>query len=147
MRNSPHQSRLRIGRHSIPGQVYHVTIATRGRIAFFADLRNARTTVLTLRAASDLGDAETLAYVLMPEHLHWLMTLGSHRPLHRVVHAFKSVSAHRVGQPVWQRGFHDHALRSDEDCVAAARYIIANPVRRGLVERAGDYPHWDAVWL
>jgi hypothetical protein len=28
-----------------------------------------------------------------------------------------------------------------------ARYIIANPIRAGLVERAGDYPLWDACWL
>ncbi|MFV3290267.1 transposase, partial [Pseudomonas sp. NY11955] len=28
-----------------------------------------------------------------------------------------------------------------------ARYIVANPIRAGLVSRVGDYPHWDAVWL
>jgi len=28
-----------------------------------------------------------------------------------------------------------------------ARYIIGNPVRSGLVQRVGDYPFWDAVWL
>jgi hypothetical protein len=28
-----------------------------------------------------------------------------------------------------------------------ARYIVANPLRAGLVEHLGDYPHWDAVWL
>jgi hypothetical protein len=48
---------------------------------------------------------------------------------------------------LWQRGFHDHALRQDDDLAAAARYVIANPVRRGLVKRVADYPHWDAVWL
>ena len=51
------------------------------------------------------------------------------------------------GQPIWQRGFHDHALRKDESVLAAARYIIANPLRAGLVRRVGDYPLWDAVWL
>jgi putative transposase len=52
-----------------------------------------------------------------------------------------------LGYPVWQRGFHDHALRKEEDIVSVARYIVANPVRDGLVRRIGDYPHWDAVWL
>jgi hypothetical protein len=28
-----------------------------------------------------------------------------------------------------------------------ARYIIANPLRAGLVDRIGDYPLWDAMWL
>ena len=46
-----------------------------------------------------------------------------------------------------QDGYHDHALRQEEDLRAVARYIIANPVRAGLVERIGDYPHWDAAWL
>ena len=34
-----------------------------------------------------------------------------------------------------------------EDIQAAARYIIANPLRAGLAERAGDYPYWDCIWL
>jgi hypothetical protein len=29
----------------------------------------------------------------------------------------------------------------------AARYLVANPLRPGLVERIGDYPYWNAVWL
>jgi len=30
---------------------------------------------------------------------------------------------------------------------AVARYIVLNPKRAGLVERIGDYSHWDAIWL
>jgi REP element-mobilizing transposase RayT len=53
----------------------------------------------------------------------------------------------RSSNPVWQRGFHDHALRRDEDIVRVARYIVANPLRAGLVSRIGDYPLWDSVWV
>jgi hypothetical protein len=38
-------------------------------------------------------------------------------------------------------------LRSDEDVIATARYIIANPIRAGIVEKVGAYPLWDAVWI
>ena len=48
---------------------------------------------------------------------------------------------------VWQDGFHDHALRREEDLRAAARYVVANPLRAGLVETIGQWPLWDAVWL
>jgi REP element-mobilizing transposase RayT len=48
---------------------------------------------------------------------------------------------------VWQAGFHDHALRKEEDMQAVARYVVANPLRAGLVTRLGDYPLWDAAWL
>jgi putative transposase len=48
---------------------------------------------------------------------------------------------------VWQRGFYDRAIRKEEDLLAVARYIVANPLRAGLVSQLSDYPFWDAVWL
>jgi len=47
----------------------------------------------------------------------------------------------------WQPGFHDRAIRSDEDLQALARYVVANPLRAGLVTSIGRYSHWDAVWF
>jgi putative transposase len=52
----------------------------------------------------------------------------------------------RTGK-LWQRGFYDHALRKDEDVLKLARYIVANPIRAGIINKIGDYPLWDAVWL
>ncbi|WP_423835161.1 transposase [Stutzerimonas stutzeri] len=114
-----------------------------------------------------------LARVLMREmrHLHGeqhveIIGLGRHaRPCalayriahchcRRVIQRLKSrsgIAINRItgesGARVWQRGFHDRALRQDEDMIEAARYIVANPLRAGLVERIGDYPSRDAVWL
>ncbi|MNC83563.1 hypothetical protein D3C75_1375940 [compost metagenome] len=48
---------------------------------------------------------------------------------------------------LWQAGYHDRAIRREDDVKTAARYIIANPLRAGLVKRIGDYPLWDAIWL
>ena len=48
---------------------------------------------------------------------------------------------------VWQKGFHDHALRRGGDLLKTARYVVANPLRAGLAKDLGDYPLWDAVWL
>jgi REP element-mobilizing transposase RayT len=64
-----------------------------------------------------------------------------------VVGSVKSVVAHAAGQPIWQKGFHDHALRREADVVGIARYIVRNPVRAGIVMRPGLYPHWDSIWL
>lgn len=58
----------------------------------------------------------------------------------------RSIGAGHQGT-CWQPAFHDHALRKDEDRINVARYIVANPLRAGLVERLGDYPHWDSIWL
>ncbi|MNW20243.1 hypothetical protein D3C71_2205540 [compost metagenome] len=48
---------------------------------------------------------------------------------------------------LWQKGFHDRALRREEDLLKVARYVVANPLRAGLVEKLGDYPLWDAIWV
>lgn len=154
MQNFPHGSEFRKGRISIEHQIYLVTSVTCNRQRLFQDLHAGRKVVQALRYASDSGEAETLAYVVMPDHLHWLLSLGEKVDLTRLVGAMKRYSARRInelygvsGRCIWQRGFHDHALRSDEDVPAVARYIVANPLRARLVKRIGDYPLWDAAWL
>ena len=98
------------------------------------------------------GDARPLCWVLMPDHWHGLVELGEHDDLSLVMNRFKAVSTKALVEegcvkPVWARGFHDHALRQEEDVMSAARYIVANPVRAGMVHRALNYPYWDCVWL
>jgi hypothetical protein len=46
---------------------------------------------------------------------------------------------------LWQPGFHDHALRLEEDRNRVAEYLLANPLRRGLATEIGGYPHWDSA--
>lgn len=94
-----------------------------------------------------------LAWVLMPDHVHWLLQLGAKDDLSSVVNRLKSASSRRankiLGQKgaIWQKSFHDHALRAEEDVRAIARYIVANPLRAGLVDNVHNYPFWDAIWL
>ena len=143
---------LRIGRVTIVGQIYIVTTSTNRRQPLFADFWTGRVVVRTMREIDVAGLTTTLAYVVMPDHLHWLLELRNSR-LDHVVQILKGRSAYalrlhrpRPGQ-VWQHGFHDHALRNDERVTDAARYIIANPVRAGIVRRVGNYPLWDCVWI
>ncbi|MDN5874266.1 MAG: transposase [Sinobacteraceae bacterium] len=127
-------------------------MVTRNRAAVFCDFTLARLTIAELRACDEAGICQTLSFVLMPDHLHWLVKLET-GDLHNLVRRFKSRSAAAVnrvcgmlGISVWQRGYHDHAVRDDEDIRAIARYIVANPLRAKLVDNIMDYPHWDAVW-
>lgn len=137
---------LRKGRASLPGTVYHVTTVTRHRRPYFSALDNGRKLVRELMALHAEGRAETLCYVVMPDHLHWLMRLHQ-GTLPDAMRRLKARSAQVIGHAVWQPNYFDHAVRSDEDLHAMARYIVANPLRAGLVTRLGDYPLWDAVWL
>jgi len=144
--------RLRRGRFSEPGRVYLLTAVTRNRQPHFLDLTTARLLVAQLRAAHDEGWVSSLAWVVMPDHLHWMVQLERHS-LDRLMRRVKSCSARQANRLLglsdsfWQDGYHDRALRRDEDLLAVARYIVANPLRAGLVRRVGDYPFWDAVWL
>ena len=90
--------------------------------------------------------------MVMPYHLHWLFALGGGKPLSQVVADVKRCSAWRInemagrtGRPVWQRWFHDRALRHEESIRDAARYVVASPLRAGLVRTIGDYSLWDSM--
>lgn len=88
----------------------------------------------------------------MPDHVHWLCTLGEVVTLPLLVAGVKGAATRRlralgVSGAVWQEGFFDRALRREEDMQAAARYLVSDPVRQGLVESLGDYAHWDAAWV
>jgi REP element-mobilizing transposase RayT len=138
---------LRIGRVSIPGQIYHVTMTTQSREAVFAGFAAASVAARCLYADSITGRVQTLAYVVMPDHVHWLLQLGEQTNLPVAVRIYKAIVSAALERHIWQRGFHDHALRAEEDVAAVARYIVANPLRAGLCKRIGDYPFWNAVWL
>lgn len=150
----PHSRDLRKGRFSEPGRVYHVRTSTERHRPLFEDLRLGREVVNSLRFLHERGDVESLAFVVMPDHLHWLIRLSEPASLERPMHAMKSYTAHRIngrigarGARVWQAGYFDRALRKDDDLRNVARYIVLNPIRAGLCRRLGDYPLWDAIWV
>ncbi|OGS72090.1 MAG: transposase [Gallionellales bacterium GWA2_60_142] len=149
----PGHRSLRKGRASVPNGVYLVTTITLERNRLFTDFAVGCAAARCFEDADLLGDARMLAWVLMPDHAHWLLQLGERDPLKRVVNRLKSASARHVNRvrgtygAIWAKAFHDHGLRGEEDLRDTARYVVANPLRAGMVNRVGDYPFWNAVWL
>jgi len=124
---------------------YFVTICTAERASSFTDPRLATMVVdaLLWRRQHGIG---LHAYCVMPDHLHLLLTLGSSGlSLSALLRAFKSYTTRLSwglgyqGQ-LWQARFHDHILRQAEDGRAIGVYILANPVRAGLVDDPEAYP-------
>ncbi|NMM36570.1 MAG: transposase [Glaciimonas sp.] len=144
---------LRHGRASLTGQIYHVSTTTICRSRLFADFRMGCVAARCFESRTTLVDAQMLAWVLMPDHVHWLIQLGEKTTLDTLVSRLKATSARNVNQishrtgAVWARAYHDHALRSDEDLASVARYIVANPLRAGLVKSVAHYPFWNAIFL
>ena len=88
--------RLRNGRARGSGRIYLITITCHGRQAHFATLQSGRCFVQALRATR--AHAVTLGYVVMPDHIHWLLVLREHADLATTVQKAKSVATQR-----WRR--------------------------------------------
>ncbi|CDF85404.1 hypothetical protein PKB_4075 [Pseudomonas knackmussii B13] len=146
-------SALRKGRVSVDHMVYLVTTTTLHRQPRFQHFPSACTAARCFEDQILLGDSRMLAWVLMPDHVHWLIHLGEGQQLASIINRLKSSSARKVNQQLnsggtlWASAYHDRALRRDDDLRSAARYLVANPLRAGLARRIGEYPFWNAVWL
>jgi REP element-mobilizing transposase RayT len=126
--------------------VYFVTTCAQKDTAPFTDERLAQVVIDALTWLRAERDVRLYAYCLMPDHLHVLLQLGgSGRPLGAAIGAVKRFSTKASwdmgysGQ-LWQDRFYDHVMRTSEDGKRMARYILENPVRRGLVWEAEMYP-------
>jgi len=77
---------------------------------------DARLVVREMQALNDSETLTSLAWVIMPDHVHWLFQLGNDRTLSHAMKGFKASSALSSNRflnrcdPVWQRGFYDHAV-------------------------------------
>jgi len=144
--------RLRIGRHSEFGRLYLLTTITQQRRPIFNNFQLGRLVVDQFRQAHEDGIVISKAWVVMPDHFHWLIELQN-KTLCELMCRIKSRSSVNINrltkthERVWQKGYYDRALRQEDDVKAAARYIIQNPIRAQIASRIGDYPLWDACWI
>ena len=126
-------------------------------------------------------NAHTYAYVVMPTHIHWVVCpspedferFRSHQIdnrgkyardpaqyyLVKIIEDYKRHVAYAIntlrnsrGAQIWQEGFFDVAMRTQDAINKAARYVIFNPVKAGLIEDLEDYPfvegeaiNWDFI--
>ena len=143
--------RLRIGRYSQGRQIYLITGVCWKRQRLFSNFVAARIVVRSLHDAE--RSAKTLCYVVMPDHFHWLMQLEEGVDLSATVRFVRALSTMRIKdrfcdvERIWQKGFYDRMMRREEDLQAVARYVVANPVRAGLVRSVREYSFWDAIWI
>jgi len=124
---------------------YSLTFCTFNREPYFQDAETVRVTLTQIERAAQLEGFEVPAYCFMPDHTHLLVVGGSHESLlPRFIKTSKQLSAYeyrqRTGRSLWQRSGWDRVLRGEEATSDVARYILANPVRAGLVTSAEHYP-------
>lgn len=137
---------LRLGRVFDTSPLYFVTCCTHGRRSCLAR-KGIHTALLFFaeRAERDFGIAVG-RYVIMPDHVHLFVRGGADFVLGRWVGMLKqslgkASSLSRKNTQIWQEGFFDHVLRSNESYAQKWEYVRENPVRAGLVSRSEDWPY------
>ena len=103
-----------------------------------------------IAACRDRGFYKLHAFVLMPDHLHVLITPEIETTIEKAMQMIKGGSAHRMGAekpqafPIWHRGFHDRWIRDADQFWKAKTYIEQNPVKAKLFESVESYP-WSSA--
>jgi putative transposase len=120
---------------------YFVTSITFQRRRLFQVEANARLFLETLQHYRALGHYKLHAFVVMPDHVHLLITPQG-ITIERAVGLIKGGFSHRVGSkfPVWQKSFSQRRMRDAEEFVIRRQYIHQNPLRARMVQSAEDYP-------
>ena len=120
---------------------YFVTICASRRGDVFGEVAGGSVRLNALgrcaRACLDGIDSHHSATVdtsiVMPDHVHAVVVLGLRSqgvPLQTVIGQFKAAVSRTSGRPgLWQRGYHDHIVRGDEDLERVRDYIVSNPAR------------------
>jgi len=126
-------------RTSRPG-TFFVTSGTYNRRRLFQVTANAELLLETIQHYRAEGHYKLHAFVIMPDHLHLLLT--PQETLERAVGLIKGGFSHRLASrlPIWQRSFTDHRIRDAEDFEIRRNYIHQNPVRSNLVSSPELYP-------
>jgi putative transposase len=154
----------------VPGVSYFITAVIVGRQPVFLDAANCRTVVDALAFQRQQGKVELFAFVVMPDHMHWILqprhphtvtgtvrdfktftakairnaAIARHNSRMLAVFAFGALRRQRQGFKIWQDDSWTEPITRDIALHSRIEYIHANPVRAGLVESTTDYP-WSSA--
>lgn len=136
---------------TVPGASYFVTAKCWQGRSRFQVTEVAEILLSTLFHYRDSGAYLLHEFVIMPDHLHVMLTPDSETSLEKAIQLIKGGSSHQIHKErgnkmeIWQVGFHDWTIRDPEDWKAKANYIHMNPVKAHLCEHAEDWKYSSAT--
>jgi putative transposase len=109
----------------------------------------------SIEILKDLSQQESFsvwAYCFMPDHVHLLIEgARSKTDMRRFMRLFKQKAGYWFKsiykEKLWQPGYYERVLRDDEGTLTVVRYILENPVRKGLVEHFSHYPYLGSLQI
>ena len=140
----------RLRHQAFPGATYFVTTKCWQGVQVFQVHEVAEILISKILEYRNKGSYSLHEFVVMPNHVHLLLTPGPSTSLERAIQFIKGGSSHEIHRlrgsrsEIWQPGFHDWTIRDAADWNSKALYIRWNPVQAGLVERPEDWPYSSA---
>ena len=143
---------IREKKHRLSPPLYHgpiaaaFTLCLKNREPFFITRERFKTMQEILFQSLRRFTCDAYIYLFMPDHLHLLLKGKSdNSDLYACVKHFKQYSGYwfyksKAGVE-WQKSFYDHILRQDEEIEKQVRYILGNPLRRGLTQNWKTYSY------
>ncbi len=128
-------------------RIFFVTTVTAHRQPIFRREPTAHLLIDTLSHYRDERKYLLHEFVIMPDHVHALLTPAPEISLERALQFIKGGFSFRLKSrpPVWQASFTNHRIRDLADYENHREYIRMNPVRARLAARAEDYPYSSAA--
>lgn len=125
------------------GDLHFVTFSCYRRASLLGTPQARRIFEQTLEQVHRWYGFSIVGYVIMPEHVHLLLTEPVRSSMAVALQMLKQNVAHKVPHPpdtaFWQLRYYDFNVWSSEKRVEKLKYIHRNPVRRGLVEKPEDW--------
>src|SRR4029077_163441 len=133
------------------GFTYFVTTKTWQNHAIFQVPENSQILIRCMIHYRDKGAYLLHEFVVMPDHIHLLLTPTDQTSLEKAMQLIKGGSSHEIHQQrgnkmqIWQPGFHEESVRDDNDYSRKTEYIRMNPVHAHFVERPEDWSYSSAA--
>ncbi len=151
------KNKIREKKHRLPLEYYTgqiacaFTICVKNKRVLFNNPRIINIFIELLKKASYRYNCIVPVYCFMPDHLH-IILIGKEENsnLWKAISYFKQITGYwlaknKLGK--WQKDFYDHIIRKHEDLVAQVKYVLDNPVRKGLVDNWQDYPYKGSIGI
>lgn len=142
-------------RYYQPGQIVFITQITYGRQPVFTTTEFSSLLLESWRRTKEHHPYKMLAYVILPDHFHFLIQPSGDDNFSQIMHSLKlnfTLSYKKridaTGQiKFWQKRFWDHVIRNEQDLENHIHYIHSNPVKHGYVPEPGCWQNSSySVW-
>ena len=126
-------------------RTFFVTSKTMSGACLLQTERNAGLLIDVMRCYVAEGRFKIHDFVVMPDHLHLLMTVSGEMSIEKAVGMIKGKFSYRLQKEagylggIWQRGFSEVRVDNRKSFLAHRDYIAQNPVKAGLADAAEDF--------